>query len=423
MPQPHWLNDDVRQQALQIIATAHEDAETAAEVLFESLSHLEASTITAEKTLFDRIKHSRDKTGLVLLGPALLQRLIFKYSDLYANKQETNECRQTEVRMLARYLQALILFCMRRSSRWMAVGVGQFVFSYSGPEVAEMTGRITTNDWDNNDRTRAKRKIMGYLQDRFTTLVSAPVTIMDGKHFEPASNQRNLADIVEQYLGFYTPWGTEHILQSPDDLERDAAEYFGDHDKPAICADLRELNRFHVFVDPACFGHLLSALGYAHWRDRLRLPALTDSKGNFTPDNGPYSRVIGNDVLETIGQRLKLDAARQHKLRNDDLRVYLDDSYVGSLTEAQDRLEFTIPPDIDIISLRTHDSDGDLLVGCHILSHSEDGLPLPSCGSLRIGRRHLFKFETYRDPVATNIARCTVEHKVLGAAILDRLPS
>jgi len=77
---------------------------------------------------------------------------------------------------------------------------------------------------------------------------------MDGKHFEPASNQRNLADIVEQYLGFYTPWGTEHILQSPDDLERDAAEYFGDHDKPAICADLRELNRFHVFVDPACFG-------------------------------------------------------------------------------------------------------------------------------------------------------------------------
>ena len=70
MPQPHWLNDDVRQQALQIIATAHEDAETAAEVLFESLSHLEASTITAEKTLFDRIKHSRDKTGLVLPGLA-----------------------------------------------------------------------------------------------------------------------------------------------------------------------------------------------------------------------------------------------------------------------------------------------------------------------------------------------------------------
>ena len=423
MPQPNWLNDDLRQEALQIIATSHDDGQTASQILYEALSQLEASTLTAEKTLFDRIKHSREKTGLVLLGPALLQRLIFKYSDTYARRQENDECRQTEARMLARYLQALILFCLRRSSRWMAVGVGQFVFSYSGPEVAEMTGRITTKDWDNNDRTRAKRKIMEYLESRFTTLVSAPVTIMDGKHFEPASNQSSLADIVEQYLDLYTPWGTEHVLRSPGDLNRDAAEYFGDRDNSTVCADVPELNRFHVFVDLACFEYLLSALGYAHWRERLRLPALTDSRGNSTPDDGRCSRVIGADILKTTDQRLKLDAARRLNLRNHNLRVYVDDSYVASLTEAQDRLAFTVPPDVDIISLRTYDSDGDILVGCHILSHSEDGVPLPSCGSIRVGGRHRLRFEVSRDSADPNVARCTIEHKLLRAGILDRLSS
>lgn len=423
MPQPNWLNDGLRQKALQIIATSHEDGQAASQILYESLAHLEASTLTAEKTLFDRIKHSREKTGLVLLGPALLQRLIFKYSDIYAKRQEHDECRQTEARMLARYLQALILFCLRRSSRWMAVGVGQLVFSYSGPEVAEMTGRITTKDWDNNDRTRAKRKMMEYLEGRFTTLVSAPVTIMDGKHFEPASNQRRLADILKQYLELYTPWGTEHVLRSPNHLERDAAEHFAECDNSSVCADLRELNRFHIFVDPACFEHLLSALGFVHWRERLRLPALTDSKGNSAPDDGHCPRVIGANILKTVDQRLKHDSARRRNLQNHDLRVYLDDSYVGSLTETKDRLVFTIPPDVDIISLRTCDSDGDFLVGCHILSHSEDGVPLPSCGSIRVGSRHRLRFEVSRDSADPNVSRCAIEHKLLRADILDRLSS
>lgn len=423
MPQSDWLNDRVRQEAWQIIATAHEDGQTASQILYEALSHLDASTLTAEKTLVDRIKHSREKTGLVLLGPALLQRLVFKYSDSYAKKQKDCERRLSEARMLARYLQALLLFCLRRSSRWMAVGIGQLVFSYAGPEVAEMTGRITTKDWDNTDRTRAKRKIMEYLEDRFSTLTPAPLTVVDGKHFQPAPNQHSLADLLKKYLELYTPWGTEHILRSPNDLERDAPTHLIERNNSTVCADLTELNRFHVFIDPACFEHLLSALGYAPWRERLRLPALTGPKGNSSPNDVRCSRVIGIDTLKTVDQRLKLDSARRLNLRNHDFRVYLDDSYVGSLTEAQDRLEFTIPPDIDIISVRTHDSDGDLLVGCHILSHSEDGLPLPSCGRVRVGRRHLFKFEIFRDLVATNIARCTVEHKVLGEAIPDWLPN
>ena len=297
MGTPDWLNEDLRQRAFQAIATANGDEQVALRILYEALSHLDASTLTADKTLIDRIKNSRQQARLVPCGPVLLQRLIFKFSDLYA--QQDNELHQPETTMLARYLQALLLFCLHRSSRWIVVGMGQLVFSYSGPQVAEMTGRVIERDWDNSDRTRAKRKIMEYLQTRFTTLVPADTRPQEDKHFVPAPDQGRLREVLQTYLELYVPWGTKHLLLSPDDLDKVAADNF------------IELDGFHVFVDPTCFATLTTALGYPHWTERLRMPALLYSNCTYTRSGHRRSASLDNRISETLQKTLRADTIRR----------------------------------------------------------------------------------------------------------------
>ena len=338
---PDWINDDLCRRALQLIATAHEDEQVVLDILYEAFSHLDASTLTAEKTLLDRIKHSRQKSGLVLLGPPLLERLIFKFSDLYAMKD--NELDQPETTMLARYLQALLLYCLHRSSRWMVVGMGQLVFSYSGPQVAEITGRIILRDWDNSDRSRAKRKMMAYLQSRFNMLVPADTQPLEDKHFAPAPDQDNLARLLQRYLELYIPWGTAHLLLSPNDLDRVAADHFTEKLQTSLMGDVVELDRFHVLIDLNCFATLTNALGYPHWTERLRVPNLICSNCNNTSSSDRHPSSLDRNRLEVVLNRLQSDALRRSTVSFLNVGIFVDGSYVGSLSKESDTAEFTRP--------------------------------------------------------------------------------
>ena len=189
MALPEWFDERLYQKALRIVETSHNEENAAEEVVYEALSVLDASTAAAERTLLDRILYARAKTGLVLLGPPLLQRLLYKYSDHRARKEGELECRHSDERMLARYLHALLLYCLRRSSRWMAIGIAQLVFNYSGKEVAEMIGQIAASVWEDADRRRAKGKLMQHLVSRFSGLTPVDSFPWEGRHFAPALDQ------------------------------------------------------------------------------------------------------------------------------------------------------------------------------------------------------------------------------------------
>lgn len=414
MALPRWFDDELCLKAIQLVASAHREEQATEDVLYHALSNLDTSTLTAEKTLVDRVKNDREKTGLVLIGPPLLQRLLFKYSDLHAQAEGPLECRNAEEFMLARYLQVLLLFCLHRSSRWMAIGIGQFVFSYSGREVANMTGTIIVKDWAHRERTRAKGKLMEHLASRFPSLIPAPDSDPERKHFEPAPLQDRLISLLETYLDLYTPWCTPHVLRSTDDLRKGIVpEALKERHGSALEGDQTELNRFHVFVDPTCFTFLLKALGCDDWPFKMRLPALCYSERNDQSED-KYPHADNRDLIVRIREKLRRDAIRRLDANKGDLRVYVDKSLVGMIDAAKGTVICTLPTDADVVSVCARDSEGEILLASHILHHSDEGVALPSSGTVRVGRRHRFTFQVSRDLRNSEAATCTVEHSALG---------
>ena len=97
------------------------------------------------------------------------------------------------------------------------------------------------------------------------------------------------------------------------------------------------------------------------------------------------------------------------------MRIFVDGCYVGSLGADCSITDFPLPPDSDVVSVYASglNGDSDLLLASHMLFHSAEGVPLPSKGSVKIGRRR-FIFEISYDPSDPDRATCTVRLKGSG---------
>ena len=211
---------------------------------------------------------------------------------------------------------------------------------------------------------------------------------------------------IPRRWGLYSPWGAPHVLHTVDDRRKGIPAELVERDGPPLEADLVELNRFHVFVDPKCFNLLSEALGYGSWRSRMRVPAICHSKRN---SHAGGENNLSPNTMKRVREKLGRDAVRRSKATKRDLRVYVDDVFAGLVEKPGGSLVCQLPQDADVISVYGRDAEGDILLACHILTHSDEGVPLPSSGTIRWGCQKL-SFEVSGDALNPDAAACTVRH-------------
>jgi hypothetical protein len=263
--------------SLAISRCAHETDEQAESVFFNALSWLRTSTIAAERTWLARIRERREGYSPILLDAALFQRLAYKASDIAARKEEERGTDITEDRLVFRYLQHLVLHCMRdnrMSSGWIAIGISQLVYRYTGAEVDQLMLPIVRKQWSEGDRKRDKRKLMAALESRFGGRLQR-VDAKDGvgAHFEPLDDQSSYEQLLLAWLERFIPWGTPHGLEANWD-GKDQPKALRPRVPPTRIDHNRiGLNEYHVFICPECFGILVRTCGYL---SPVRIDAVTN---------------------------------------------------------------------------------------------------------------------------------------------------
>jgi hypothetical protein len=420
MRRPSWYDDKLHEQALGMVRIAHHEQETVDKVIFDAVSWLVASTQAAEKTLLDRLKHGRRETSLVVLGPPLLQRLVMKASDTAAQSEAAAEAMQTEERMLARFLQYLILLFLHRNSRWAAVGIGQLVYSYHGSEVAAMMVPIVKADWDERNRKRAKEKLMGFLLDRFRGLSRVAPTGGLGGHFEPALDQVRLAESLRECLEIFTPWSTPHVLEDGVDPRFHTPAALNERKRSPLDPDWTELTRIHAFIDPLCFQRLVDALGCARPIERLRLPQLAhcENDNSTVMPSGPRAgdppaaqppKRMACDAMQ-LRRQLSEQSRRSRKYSGHEFKIGVDGVRLKPFTGPDASISIPLSVDADVVAVYGADATGDVLLATHILSHSEDGVPSPSWSVINVGWRHRFSFRIKSGSLGSETMECEVKY-------------
>lgn len=402
---PSWLTDELLEKAWTIASLAHERPDTADAVVRQAALWLATTSDSAEETLADRVKNDRTATRIVLLGPALFQWLVYKASDEIARREGAEEvCRQTENRMLARYLHFLLLRVLKRSSRWTALAISQCVYGYRGSEVDRMIQSVTGSMWE--DRKRAKRKFMKELSDRFIGLGAIEATGGEGRHFEPSRDQRLFQPHIWGWLDLFTPWGSEHRFNR----------------RPApsgvLAPDWVELDRCHVFIHPDCFDLLTGELELAPRTQRLRVPQLVrcDDDGGAPPvtggtDGSAHSPGHAGGHSASLREQIIRNYRRRRNVPPTDFEVRIDGRTFGVLDASEGSLRFSVPPDADLIEVYGCDAAGDVLVATHVLPHGEDGQVVSSTGVVRLGLRRRIAFDVVvQDLSGHSVALCTVQH-------------
>jgi hypothetical protein len=254
-------SDDVLQESLKLASVAHDDRECIRAIAIKAVDQFDATQNTQQDTLEKRIRDDRKQTKLVLAGPPLLYRLILKTSEASAKEAEKDTSLVVSDTLLhARYLQLLVLTCLSRSSRWMAIAICQLVYAYPGSTVQHVVQLLRNERFDERKRKDNKSDFMRLLSGRFKGLCEE--TGPGGKkYFAPHHDQAACYPVVVAHLTALAPW-------EPD--------RFGATKSPGqeLTPDWVELKRCRRLIVPTLFEQLTAKLGLTPPGDNLRFPQM-----------------------------------------------------------------------------------------------------------------------------------------------------
>ena len=258
--------------AFKIALQAH-GREAARRAVFDAVSWMDAATDASIRALKDRDRMDRSPIAPSMDEPQLLQRLVYKACDLIALQDGGREAARPREQLLARYLQFLLLFCLRRPARWSAVAISQLVYGYSGVASERVVRPFTRDLWDRSERRRAKRKLMSALGVRFPGLSVVPERAGiwgSDRHFAPCENQEQFVEVLPRWLRLFTPWNTGHGLTPESSLSS----------VPPELLETASLGAIHLFVCPGCFRILIQKLDHQEPAAMIRLPAMGEIYGD-----------------------------------------------------------------------------------------------------------------------------------------------
>jgi hypothetical protein len=200
------FSDEDLRRAFQISFCLHQDREIAYEVTLDGIRR-------AKKKVADQNRRPasiRPNKQKLSYGNALRSG-IFAASEMWEKDQESRLpllrplYKPTPYDLLSRYLKTLVWHSMDRSSAWVSIAIGHFLFSYPLNQIA----RVSPEFFDNQNMSRTRGFLEELLQERFQcepsdSSLGSPVPVID----RPATDAEFRH--IQNMLGILAPQSDGH---------------------------------------------------------------------------------------------------------------------------------------------------------------------------------------------------------------------
>ena len=335
----------------------------------------------AGRRLQEGSSSSAQRTKVSLKVEQLLQILVYAESDPWERGSEFGTTSLMEEDMVIRFVKHLIQISLKRNSFYVTLGVGRLLYDYETSQVRQMYDVLMQDQArfrDNSYLRKQKKLLMKELLDRFGKMIRVARTAQKEDRFETQPLTDSLIGLVRECLRRFTPWDTTCVFPERfDPAARVPALSFSgtqpDDESPV------EMNRIHTIIDPNCFARLVDSLGFPAPDERLVIPKFFFSNDN-PPPGDRFNPPPLSEEHELRLKRARDDRARRRKAyRPGQLRVYVDE--VEAVTfdpRSRARVEFTVPPNANVVEVRGSDESGELPLATLLVTCDS----IPTGGSL-----------------------------------------
>jgi RNA polymerase sigma factor (sigma-70 family) len=376
-------NDDL-QKAFPLLSCLQPDRAVAVCVLIDAYDRLE---VVGRRQ--DRRPDAERRYKPIIPEENLPQYCIYQASEKWEKDQESDfpsmepGYRPTADDRLIRYIKTLALESMDRYSRYAAVGVGCYLYTYRPKQISALAEDLFSSE---NIR-RVKKGMFKRLERRF------PGICNDGEQVlleTPGERQRVL---VNKSLAVLAPWYSCHTACATGSEITFLETYFDKESRRP------ELERIHMLFDTACCGLARLVREYNSFfpegskmrlddpENKLRVPKFSDGHGGGTGGEGeggppdPGERFNPSPLtpaeLSSVRHILNRNQRRRRLYQPGELRVYVDGVATATLTRESASSWLTVPDAASCIEVFGEDEYGELLLAVFPLSCLElDGTTL-----------------------------------------------
>jgi Domain of unknown function (DUF4407) len=327
-----------------------------------------------------------------LSDPALLQTSLYLASDLWERDQERLLPRKTPYYkpdvndLIVRYVKFLIWETMERSSSYVAVGIGSFLYTYRTSEI----NNLAPDHFKDDNIRRIKAGIINAIRKRFEQHNIAPEDSPFLITRVPTDSERAL---VHGALTSFAPWVIEHASASSAGAPI-LEIYFGYESEKS------EWERNHALIDLGCAGLRLliqefnanssreNDMRLDNPDEKLEIPDFgphleTDKKGDrFNPP------ALSETELISLRRSLEQNQRRRESYRPGRVRICVDGKEQTVVWQNLTCEEFTVPSSASYIEVYGDDPSGELLLAVVPLTnldfeyHEEIEIPIEYCDEL-----------------------------------------
>ncbi|MGH9803030.1 MAG: hypothetical protein ACRD82_21910, partial [Blastocatellia bacterium] len=250
----------------------------------------------------------------------LLQRLIFDETEVGEKEQERDEF--DDRRLLIHFLKHLVRITVKRNSFYVSLGVTRLLHRYSINEAIALHSVVMQDPSrakDNYYWRSRKGQLLREVKSRFGDLLMLTRGAYGEERFIPRPNQARYADFVTHCLEKLMPWETQCPLPAGQGLvdgRIPALEFDGDDPDEE---HRTEVARMHAALHPACFGRLITGLGFDPPMARLDLPEFFHDEIDSQQSSEDSFQMIETDRMNSETMQAKLaerQARRQSIERN-----------------------------------------------------------------------------------------------------------
>src|SRR5438552_8954811 len=251
------------------------------------------------------------------------QLLIYLKSEAYEKQQEANQRTSlSEQDMMVRYLKHLILTTCRRNSFHISLGVCRLIYDYSAAETISIYDLVfqdpdsSTRKADAYYRAR-KNKLIEELKRRFHTFLRITQGARGERRFQTQDDSTKFAELVNDYLTYFTPWQTSCELPKPLDTWI------------AIRGlQSNQASQIHSLIHPLCFSRITKALKLDPPENRLALPRFLFSTepndDTAPPKDSPSTSELTQEEIAEIRNRITDEERRRKKFMSRVIVVLAD---------------------------------------------------------------------------------------------------
>lgn len=369
--------DDWIEKGFQLAFFLLRDRRAAIETVKAALNQLEIQKMKERKRTYWRNKNLKQWISKVSKTDSdLLQWLIYSESSREEKRQETG-APSVEI-LVIRYIKGLVQFTTALSSFHLNIGLQRLLRSYSTPETQKLYELVTDRHIGADEYRRAKGLLITKLQARFGSLIKLISGSRGEESFEAMENQSQWTELVDECLEAFVPWSNRGVCLVPpkfDPRQRSLPWQLTGTRAGKQGHDVVEINRFHAFLDPACFERLTSALGLDSPQEKLRVPKFFTESGNGPvpgPERRPPASPLNEQERGEIRQHITDQAQRRRRASSSMIIVRVDGIERLKMDTSEDcEQRFEIEEGVEMIEVWGQDDEGELILASHRVGHDQ----------------------------------------------------